>query len=83
MQLNWNQDSDFFLFSNRNQEKVNLKLNLAASHKVHQSTRSQLEQEVKCLKKEVTCLQHELGTTQKVFKLYASACLPPYLEKAI
>ncbi|XP_028289332.1 golgin subfamily A member 6-like protein 22 [Parambassis ranga] len=49
----------------QNQEKVDLKLNLAASHKVHQSTRSQLEQEVKRLKKEVTCLQHELGTTQK------------------
>ncbi|KAM8731967.1 uncharacterized protein AB9X84_026192 isoform 2-T2 [Acanthopagrus schlegelii] len=48
------------------QEKVGLKQSLVASHQAHTSSRSQLEQEVLSLKKEVTRLELELADTQKV-----------------
>ncbi|XP_051266126.1 trichohyalin-like isoform X2 [Dicentrarchus labrax] len=48
------------------QEKVGLKQSLVASRRTHISNRSQLEQEVLCLKKEVTRLELELSDTQKV-----------------
>ncbi|KAI3355180.1 hypothetical protein L3Q82_018038, partial [Scortum barcoo] len=48
------------------QEKVGLKQSLVASHHTHMTDRSQLEQEVTCLKKEVTRLELELADTQKV-----------------
>ncbi|XP_059183424.1 myosin-10-like [Centropristis striata] len=47
-------------------EKAGLKQSLVASHHTHISNRSQLEQEVMCLKKEVTRLELELADTQKV-----------------
>ncbi|XP_078137178.1 uncharacterized protein LOC144537376 isoform X1 [Sander vitreus] len=48
------------------QEKVGLKQSLLTSHHTHMSNRSQLEQEVIRLKKEVTRLELELADTQKV-----------------
>lgn len=52
----------------RAQEKAVLKQSLVASHHAHMSNRSQLEQEVLRLKKEVTRLELELADTQKVLK---------------
>uniref|UniRef100_A0AAQ5WWK2 Uncharacterized protein n=1 Tax=Amphiprion ocellaris TaxID=80972 RepID=A0AAQ5WWK2_AMPOC len=48
------------------QENVGLKQTLAASHRKHLSNRSELEDKVAHLKKEVTCLELELADTQKV-----------------
>ncbi|XP_030254678.1 trichohyalin-like isoform X3 [Sparus aurata] len=47
------------------EEKVGLKQSLVASRQAHISSRSQLEQDVLSLKKEVTRLELELGDTQK------------------
>ena len=47
---------------------MGLKQSLVASHQAHTSSRSQLEQEVLSLKKEVTRLELELADTQKVWK---------------
>lgn len=52
----------------RAEEKVGLKQSLVASRQAHISSRSQLEQDVLSLKKEVTRLELELGDTQKVWK---------------
>lgn len=52
----------------RAQEKAGLKRSLVASHHAHMSNRSQLEQEVLRLKKEVARLELELADTQKVLK---------------
>ncbi|XP_065805163.1 trichohyalin-like [Labrus bergylta] len=48
------------------QEKAALKQSLVASNHTHMSDRARLEQEVLCLKKEVTCLEVELEDNQKV-----------------
>nr|XP_046227148.1 myosin-2 heavy chain-like isoform X2 [Scatophagus argus] len=48
------------------EEKAALKQSLVVSHNTHLSSRSQLEQEVLSLKKEVTRLELELADTQKV-----------------
>ncbi|XP_051796416.1 trichohyalin-like [Acanthochromis polyacanthus] len=48
------------------QENVGLKQTLAASHHKHLCNRSELEDEVAHLKKEVTCFERELADTQKV-----------------
>ncbi|XP_008274523.1 trichohyalin [Stegastes partitus] len=48
------------------QENMGLKQTLAASHHKHLSIRSELEDEVARLKKEVSCLELELAGTQKI-----------------
>lgn len=60
----------------RAQQKAELKQSLVAN----MCNRSQLEQEVIHLKKEVTRLKHELADTQKVFKGWISADLSSNLE---
>lgn len=61
-----------FCPNHRTKEKASLKQTLAASHRAYLSNRSQLEQEVSHLKKEVECLELKLANTQKVLKYLAS-----------
>lgn len=57
-----------FCPTHRTKENAGLKQTLAASHHAYLSNRSQLEQEVSHLKKEVGRLELKLANTQKVLK---------------